>query len=115
MKTLIALPVHVQTGLADGAYIVDAQGFTIAQPRHDYLRADSNAAMGEAIARALNAHAALLELRAKYNRLHDALDDCMSAQRLTEADLPDDFKALADMLADCVAADTVVADIIEGK
>lgn len=61
METIIKLPVIVQTGIADSARIVDADGFTIAQAMHDYRRAESNKAMGDRIAGAINSHTALID------------------------------------------------------
>jgi hypothetical protein len=65
----------------------------------------------EFITRAVNAHGALLTMRAKYNRLHDVLSAMFDAGSPT----PDDIKSVADMLAECVAADDAVALILDGK
>jgi hypothetical protein len=34
-----------------------------------------------------------------YGKLHDILSDCIESGRLTEADLPDDYKAIVEQLA----------------
>lgn len=76
---------------------------------------ETSAEKSEHIALAINAHAALLDLRAKYNRLHDVLSDCIESGRLTETELPDDYKALTGMLQQCAMADSAVAEILKGK
>lgn len=40
-----------------------------------------------------------------YGKLHDALSDCIESGRLTESQLPDDYKALVHYLLACNASD----------
>lgn len=73
--------------------------------------ADVAQANAQRIIRCVNHHdalvAALVTMRERYGRLHDALSDCIESGRLDESHIPDDYKALADMLEACCGADHV--------
>ncbi len=49
--------------------------------------------------------AALKIMRKSYGRLHDMLSDMVEGGRLSEAEIPDDYQALVDALAECDGAD----------
>ena len=46
----------------------------------------------------------LLEVVKDYSRLHDMVSDAIEGGRLTEADIPDDYKAIVGQLVKCNAA-----------
>ncbi|CAN7297554.1 hypothetical protein LJR221_001460 [Agrobacterium tumefaciens] len=48
---------------------------------------------------------ALNEMRQQYGRLHDRLSDMIESGRVTEAALPDDYRAIVDLLEVCATAD----------
>jgi hypothetical protein len=66
---------------------------------------DSKRANARLIAAAPELLDALQLMRDRYGKLHDALSDCIESGRLQESDLPDDYRALANYLADAIKAD----------
>lgn len=64
---------------------------------------------------ALTIREALDNLRDHYGRLHDALSDCIEAGRLTAAELPDDYAALVELLAQAAAADEQAAAALASR